>query len=79
MKHLIIKWNLDQTLKGLSPPPLRMVLYGEGGAGKSRAVQTVTDTFEARGSKHLLSKAAYTGVAASLISGKTTHVITGTS
>jgi len=31
MTHLIIKWNLDQTLKGLSPPPLRMVLYGEGG------------------------------------------------
>jgi len=71
----IIKWHLDQSLKGADPPPLRMVLYGEGGTGKSRVIQTVTDAFEARGSKHMLVKAAYTGVAASLIDGKTTHVI----
>ena len=75
----IIKWHLDQTLSGSTPPPLRMVLYGEGGTGKSRVIQTVTDAFEARGSKHILVKAAYTGVAASLIDGKTTHVIAGIS
>jgi len=75
----IIKWHLDQTLNGVDPPPLRMILYGEGGTGKSRVIQTVTDAFEARGSKHLLVKAAYTGVAASLVDGKTTHVIAGLS
>jgi len=48
-----------------------MVLYGEGGTGKSRVIQTVMDTFEARGSKHILVKAVYTGVAASLVDGKT--------
>ena len=39
----------------------------------------MTDVFEARGSKQILVKAAYTGVAASLIDGKTTHVIAGIS
>ncbi|RDX39933.1 hypothetical protein OH76DRAFT_1302941, partial [Lentinus brumalis] len=53
--------------------PLRMVLYGEGGTGKSRVIQTVTQAFAARGCAHMLVKAAYTGIAASLIDGKTTH------
>ena len=75
----IIKWHLDQTLKGADPPPLQMVLYGEGGTGKSRVIQTVTEVFGARESKHILVKAAYTGVAASLVDGKTTHVIAGLS
>src|SRR5208283_5996750 len=30
----IIIWHLDQTLLGRNPPPLRMVIYGEGGTGK---------------------------------------------
>ncbi|THU83028.1 hypothetical protein K435DRAFT_690331, partial [Dendrothele bispora CBS 962.96] len=71
----IITWHLDQTLAGRKPPPLRMVLYGEGGTGKSRVIQTVTEYFERHHAKHLLIKAAYTGVAASLIDGKTLHVI----
>ena len=75
----IIKWHLEQTLKGADPPPLRMVLYGEGGTGKSRVIQTVAKAFNARGSGHMLVKAAYTGVAASLIDGKTTHAIAGIS
>ncbi|KAF9780858.1 hypothetical protein BJ322DRAFT_978412, partial [Thelephora terrestris] len=57
------------------PPPLRMILYGEGGTGKSRVIQTITESFAARGVSHMLVKAAYTGVAASLVNGKTTHVI----
>ena len=75
----IIKWHLDQTLNGASPPPLRIALYGEGGTGKSRVIQTVTDAFKARGAGRILVKAAYMGVAASLIDGKTTHVIAGIS
>ena len=77
--YRIVRWHLDQTLNGVEPPPLRMILYGEGGTGKSRVIQTVTEAFEARGAKQLLVKAAYTGVAASLVDGKTTHVIAGVS
>jgi hypothetical protein len=58
----IITWHLQQTLAGKNPPPLRMVLSGEGGTGKSRVIQTVTDAFKAAGAAHLLVKAAYTGV-----------------
>ena len=77
--YRIVRWHLDQTLNGADPPPLRMILYGEGGTGKSRVIQTVTEAFEVRGAKQMLMKAAYTGVAASLIGGKTTHVIAGIS
>ena len=71
----IIAWHLDQTLAGNKPLPLRMIIHGKGGTGKSRVIQTVTEYFVRQGTKHLLLKAAYTGVAASLIDGKTTHVI----
>ena len=77
--YQIVDWHLGETLRGTSPPPLRMILYGEGGTGKSRVIQTITESFAARGVGHMLIKAAYTGVAASLISGKTTHVIAGLS
>ncbi|KIL62904.1 hypothetical protein M378DRAFT_80562, partial [Amanita muscaria Koide BX008] len=72
----IIIWHLEQTLsaaEGLEP--LRMIIYGEGGTGKSRVIQTVSETFVAKGVKHILFKSAYTGVAASLIDGKTTHTL----
>ena len=71
----IITWHLDQTLSGNEPPPLRMILYGEGGTGKSKVIQTVTETFAQKGVKYMLVKSAYTSVAASLIDGKTTHTI----
>lgn len=71
----IINWHLAKTLQGADVPPLHMVLYGEGGTGKSRVIQTITESFSACGAAHMLMKAAYTGVAASLVNGKTTHVI----
>lgn len=71
----IVAWHLEKTLQGSNPPPLRMIIHGEGGTGKSLVIQTITEHFTARGSRHLLLKAAYTGVAASLIDGKTTHFI----
>ena len=52
-----------------------MILYGEGGTGKSKVIQTVSEAFAQKGVKYMLVKAAYTGVAASLIDGKTTHTI----
>jgi hypothetical protein len=52
-----------------------MIIYGEGGTGKSIVIQSVTDAFTARGGLYLLIKSAYTGIAASLINGQTCHVI----
>jgi hypothetical protein len=69
----IIAWHLDRTLAGDVPPPLRMIIHGEGGTGKSKVIQTVSEYFRHRGASHLLLKTAYTGVAASLINGKTCH------
>ncbi len=75
----IVRWHLEQVLSDKKPPPLRMVLYGEGGTGKSKVIQTITEEFNQRDVKQMLVKAAYTGVAASLIDGKTTHNIGGLS
>jgi len=77
--YRIVDWHLGETLRGTRPPPLRMILYGEGGTGKSRVIQTITESLAARGVSHMLVKAAYTGVVASLVDGKTTHVIAGLS
>ncbi|KAJ7309972.1 hypothetical protein DFH08DRAFT_719050, partial [Mycena albidolilacea] len=57
----------------MEPPPLRMLLHGEGGTGKSKVIQTVTQAFVERGVLHWLLKSAYTGIACSVIDGKTTH------
>ena len=52
-----------------------MCIYGEGGTGKSVIIQSVTDAFALRGQPYLLLRATYTGIAASLIDGKTCHTI----
>ena len=51
-----------------------MIVYGEGGTGKSQVIQTVT-TFRVWNVPHLLLKSAYTGIAALLVHGKSTHYI----
>ncbi|KAI6011244.1 hypothetical protein PISMIDRAFT_112330, partial [Pisolithus microcarpus 441] len=73
--YQIVTWHVDQTLSGRTPSPLRMLLHGEGGTGKSKVIQTISEYFTCRGAHHLLLKAAYMGVTASLIDGKTTHTI----
>src|ERR1700683_5680012 len=55
----IITWHLEQTMASKKPPPLRMIIHGEGGTGKSKVIQTVMQYFVKRGVKHLLLKAAY--------------------
>ncbi|KAJ3991580.1 hypothetical protein F5050DRAFT_1545790, partial [Lentinula boryana] len=55
------------------PPPLRMIVHGEGGTGKSRVIQTITQMFEKSRAASMLLKSAYTRIAASLIDGKTLH------
>jgi hypothetical protein len=67
----IIKYIIDSDDR--NPPQLLMLLHGEGGTGKSRVIQTITDLFKQRGILHKLIKVAYTGVAASLIEGETIH------
>jgi len=71
----IITSHLEETLAGSNPPPLRLVIHGEGGTGKSKVIQTVTQFFLCKGAGYMLLKSAYTGIAASLIEGKTTHSI----
>ena len=56
-----------------------MIIYGEGGTGKLKMIQTVSEAFIARGQSESLIKTAYMGVAASLIDGKMTHIIGGMS
>jgi hypothetical protein len=70
----IVLWHAQQTLNGVTDiPPLRMAIHGEGGTGKSRVIQTITKAFELLGVPHKLGKGAYTGIAASLVEGKTLH------
>ena len=54
-----------------------MVLTGEGGMGKSQVIDAVTQYFENENVPDKLAKGAYTGIAASLIGGKTLHVLFG--
>jgi hypothetical protein len=49
----IIIWHIKQTLAGKKPPPLRMILYGEGGTGKSKVIQSVTAEMERIGAGDL--------------------------
>lgn len=70
-----INISLTSDIAGRKIPPLRMVIHGEGGTGKSRVIQTITKMFKARGVPSWLLKAAYTGIAASLINGETLHNI----
>ena len=44
----IITWHLEQVLAGAKPPLLRQILHGEGGTGKSKVIQTVTQHSPAR-------------------------------
>ena len=71
----IVDWHLQKMLSGLNPPQLHMIIPGEGGVGKSKTIQTITDNFVSHGAGSMLVKSAYTGIAASVIDGKTLHVI----
>ena len=59
--YKIILWHLDETLQGHDLPPLRMIIYGEGGTGKSSVIQAISEGFKKRLVKNRLLKSAYTG------------------
>ena len=71
----IIDSHLQQTLNGQNPSQLLMIIAGEGGVGKSKTIQSITENFHKRKAAHLLAKGAYTGIAATIIDGKTLHII----
>ena len=73
----IINWHLRENLVGKQAPQLLMVIPGEGGVEKSKTIQTITENFTSQGMKHRLVKGAYTGIATSIIDGKTLHVSGG--
>ena len=73
----ILDWHLKETIDGNPPPQLLMFIPGEGGVGKSKVIQTMTQIFQRRGLDDWWVKGAYTGIAASLIDGKTLHVLAG--
>jgi hypothetical protein len=52
-----------------------MLMQGKGRTGKSKVIQTVTEMFRQKGAMFMLLKSVYTGIAASIVDGKTTHVI----
>ena len=70
---------MNLTLLGMKPPPLQMMLYGEGGSGKLKVIQTVTHLFQEKGVVFMLQKTSYMGIVASLMDGKTMHTLTGMS
>lgn len=73
----ILDWHLNETINGNPPPQLLMFIPGEGGVGKSKVIQTMTQNFQRRGLDDWWVKGAYTGIAALLIDGKTLHVLAG--
>jgi len=71
----VVNWHLQQFISGMHPKPLQMIIPGEAGVGKSKTIQTITENFISHGVKNILVKAAYTGLAASIINGQTLHCI----
>lgn len=58
----LVSSHLNLTLANENPGPLRMIIYGEGGTGKSKIIQLLTSKFVKLGCRGLLIKSAYTGV-----------------
>src|SRR5260370_5950876 len=54
-----------------------MQLTGEGGTGKSKVIQLITETFVALDASGLLLKGAYTSIATCVIGGATLHSLCG--
>ena len=71
----IIDWHLQEHISGKCPKQMQMLIPGEAGIGKSKTIQTITANFVACGVSSILVKAAYTGLAALVIDGKTLHCV----
>ena len=60
---------------GHRPVQLLMIVPGEGGVGKSHTIQAISNNFKQKGMENALAKGAFMGIAATLIGGKTLHVL----
>ena len=69
----IVSAHLNASIAGEGVRQLLMYVSGEGGVGKSKVIQTITDLFNSKQVGNWLAKGAFTGVAASLIGGRTLH------
>ena len=47
----IVDWHLKETVDGKRPPQLLMMIPGEGGVGKSKVIQIMTENFQKQGLK----------------------------
>ncbi|GAW10284.1 ATP-dependent DNA helicase PIF1 [Lentinula edodes] len=77
--HDIVEDHLHATVRGLKPTQMLMILRGPGGTGKTVAINALTETFKNMGFEPQLAKTATSGVAATLISGRTVHTWAGLS
>ncbi|KAJ7599727.1 hypothetical protein C8J56DRAFT_768499, partial [Mycena floridula] len=90
-KLIAEKWQLNesqklafdlivgQSRKNGCDEPLRMLLSGAGGTGKSQVINACSDYFEKTRESRRLRLASFTGVAARNIQGMTLHAALGLS
>ncbi|KAJ3571837.1 hypothetical protein NP233_g3490 [Leucocoprinus birnbaumii] len=71
--HDIVEKQLLKHLNNKPTEQLLMLCLGEGGTGKTKIIKEVTETYREHGYGNLLSRTATSGVAATLIEGKTLH------
>ena len=71
--HDIVALHLRAYLNGRKPLQMLMIVIGSGGTGKSKLLNTITLTFEAKNAIDLLAKTVMLGVAATVIGGTTLH------
>jgi hypothetical protein len=69
----IVEDHLAKSSADEEVEQLLMHIQGEGGTGKSKVIEKITELFQAHGKESKLRKSAYTGIAASLIEGATLH------
>ena len=86
LEALTKNWNLNEeqclafrlvVQKSMSPmtDPLRLIISGPGGTGKSRVLQAISDFFHRKNQSRRLRLASYTGIAAKNIHGSTLHSV----
>lgn len=73
MAYHIVTSHVQAHLRNENPPQRLMIVHGQGGTGKTAMLNAISNTFDDLGASHLLAKTAMSGVAASLIGGKTLH------
>lgn len=69
----IVEDHLRKTLRGEEVDQLLLQVQGEPGTGKSKVINTITSLFRLKRHSVALARSAYTGIAASVVEGRTLH------